>query len=314
MKMGRDVTGLPVIDFSTGKKTYKVQDVIFDATTNRVLGLLVDEGGWFGTAKVLPMEKIKSIGEDAVVFQDQADIVAADNDPSIASVMKEESVLKGTKLMTESGKKLGTLSDIQFDEASGAVTGYEVSGGTMADAYGGRSVVPANQPLRLGKDVAFVPDEVETILDQQAGGLKGAVQEAADTTKQAASSEKAAEYKDKAGSALDHTRDVVKEMAGTVKSDVKHLGHVVKEKALHYKDKATQEMEEVRIKKAVGHPASRVVMDHENKVILNTGDIITFAEVEKAKAAGVLDILLSSVYTKEPELKAEDMRVKAGVQ
>ena len=49
------------------------------------------------------------------------------------------------------------MVDLYFDETSGAIESYEVSGGIFADAYSGRSFVPAVQTLKIGEDYAFVP-------------------------------------------------------------------------------------------------------------------------------------------------------------
>ena len=301
---------MPVVIFSTGKQEHKVQDVIFDPKKNMVVGLLVDEGGWFGTAKVLPLDRVKSIGEDAVIIEAADAIQNADSVPSIQQVMDQENVLKGTKLMTESGKDLGTLVDISFDEVTGKVEGYEVSGGMMADMYGVRSTVPASESLRLGEDVAFVPDSTLDILEAQTGGLKGVAQQAGSKVQGATDSAKDAMHSPKAADSVDKAKSSVGDAAGKVKEGAHNLMDTVSAKASEYKDKAMHEMEDRSIKKAVGHPASRVVMDHQNNVIVNTGDIITFESVESARTAGVLDILLSSVYDKDPSLTTEDMKAK----
>jgi len=131
--------------------------VIFGQHENRVLGFLVDEGGWFSEAKVVPFQNVQAIGPDGVIVPSKESVVIADTEPAIKVVLEHKNVLKGTKIMKTDGRDLGTMVDLYFDEQTGAVEGYEASGGLFGDAATGRSFVPAPQTLRIGQDVAFVP-------------------------------------------------------------------------------------------------------------------------------------------------------------
>jgi uncharacterized protein YrrD len=55
MRKGKDIVGKPVIAYDTGEKVETIVDLIFDQDDNRLLGFLIDEGGWFSNAKVLPL-------------------------------------------------------------------------------------------------------------------------------------------------------------------------------------------------------------------------------------------------------------------
>ncbi|MEH2111487.1 hypothetical protein [Nostoc sp.] len=63
-----------------------------------------------------------------------------------------------------------------------------------------------------------------------------------------------------------------------------------------------------RIEQALGRPVTRVILDPEDNVILNVGELITHRAVSQAEESGVLNILLSSVYTKEPEISDKELR------
>jgi uncharacterized protein YrrD len=67
MQKGTDTISLPVIAFDTGEKFDQIRDVIFGQHENRVLGFLVDEGGWFSEAKVVPFQNVQAIGPDGVI-------------------------------------------------------------------------------------------------------------------------------------------------------------------------------------------------------------------------------------------------------
>jgi hypothetical protein len=51
-----------------------------------------------------------------------------------------------------------------------------------------------------------------------------------------------------------------------------------------------------------------VILDRNDEVILNVGELITHQAVEYARAADVLEILLDSVYTDTPKLSLDELR------
>lgn len=180
MRKGSDLIGKPIIAFDSGERLDNIQDLLFDQNSNQLLGFLVDEGGWFSTARVLPLENVQSIGQDAIIVPSKNTIVNATQVPAINRILERNNVLKGTRIMTTDGRDLGTMADLYFNERTGQVEGYEASGGVFADAYTGRSFVPAPDTIKIGEDVAFVPPETATSMEEQVGGIKAAVQTAGD--------------------------------------------------------------------------------------------------------------------------------------
>jgi uncharacterized protein YrrD len=178
MHKGSDVIGKVVVTYDTGERVERVQDLLFDQDSNQLVGLLVDEGGWLSSARVVTLKNVQTIGPNAVVIPSKSAIAKSSKIPEIKQILKRNNVLKGTRIMTTNGRDLGTMVDLYFDEETGAVEGYEVSGGLFADVYSGRSFVPAPRTLNIGEDVAFVPPEISDLMEEQVGGIKGAVQTA----------------------------------------------------------------------------------------------------------------------------------------
>lgn len=443
MRKGTDLIGKPVVAFDTGEELERIKDLLFDQENNQLLGFLVDEGGWFSSARVLPLQNIQTIGPDAVIVAAKNTVVNADRIPAIQRVLERNNVLKGTKIMTTDGRDLGTLADLYFNEETGAVEGYEASGGVFADAYSGRSFIPAPHAIKIGEDVAFVPPETAEMMEEQVGGIKAAVQEAGDTlqdatdrastslTNVAVDSEQqkahvigksvdedvtapdgtllvttgqivtplAAEEAQRQG-ILDRlyratggslTAGISQTLGGTVAASsieqargrrVQHAvrthegviiaapGQIVTEQVINrartyqqeahlldavglstteaargqanaasasageriqqgatqaraeagnlwervkssvngFQERSEQEVRENQIKYALGRPVSRVILDPQDTVILNVGELITHQAIDTARQAGVLDILLSSVYDKDPEIAMDELR------
>ena len=458
MRNGKGMIGKPVVAFDSGEKFNTIVDLIFDQQNNLLLGFLVDEGGWFSNALVLPLSNIQAIGNDAVIVPSRDMIVSASEFPEIQNILEKDNVLKGTKIMTVDGRDLGTMSDLYFDDTTGAIEGYEVSGGIFADAYSGRSFVPAPDTIKIGEDIAFVPSETADLMQEQTGGIKAALYTAGEKAQELAhtAGEKAQELahtagekaqeaaqmantkltntvvkpeeqeefvlgkvaekavktsdgifliqegqvvhqshilaarssnimdelyratggsvKDKLGEKVSgavasmsanvsvdqalgrrvnkmiftpegsvvavegqivtpqviaraksqHQEQALLESVGlttgkalrTAGSDVGNqvkegamgLWDQVKETASNLQEHGNHVVEEKRIKGALGRPVTRVILDRNDEVILNVGELITHQAIAIARQADVLEILLDSVYTTTPNLSLEELR------
>jgi hypothetical protein len=93
-----------------------------------------------------------------------------------------------------------------------------------------------------------------------------------------------------------------------IREEAIHLWNQLTHHSTRLTDQADSRVEQTRIDGALGRPASRVILDRQDTVILNTGDIITNAAVEQARQAGVLHILLDSIYTERPKLNLDDLK------
>ncbi|MHC5675813.1 PRC-barrel domain-containing protein [Nostoc sp.] len=180
MRKGSDVIDKVVVTYDTGKKIVRIIDLIFDQKHNQLLGFLVAEKGLFRDAKVIPLQEVQAIGSDAIVVNSKESVVKARRVPVIKEILHQNIVLRKKRILTTEGLDLGGLVDLFFDEHSGLVEGYEVSGGVFADAYSGRSFVPVGEALKIGYDVAFVPPETAQIMEEQVGGIRGTVQATGD--------------------------------------------------------------------------------------------------------------------------------------
>lgn len=469
MRKGRDMLGKPVIAYDTGEKFETITDLVFDQVNNVLLGFVVDEGGWFNSARVLPLAQVQAIGVDAVIVPAKTSIAIANSIPEIEAVLDHNNILKDTRIMTVDGRDLGTMIDLYFDDRTGKVEGYEVSGGLFADAYSGRSFVPAPQTIRIGEDVAFIPSETADLMEEQIGGVRAAMQVTGDKVQEVAhitgnkvqelaqtTSEKLQDVKRSATATLTNAivdpdeqrlfvqgkilqkslqapdgsyfvmrgQIVTEEIASTaesfqmlddlyratggnvaerlgermggvvanmtveqaegrrvmqmVRTDdgyiVAAIGQIVTpqviERAKSYDREqallgavglsttesvqtktgaiasnvgdslkstassagdflkegagavwnqvqetasdihqwSSNELEERRIKGALGRPVTRAILDRKDEVILNVSELITHQAIEMARREGVLDILLSSVYTETPNISLEAMR------
>ncbi len=186
MRKGKSVIGKPILSLADGAHLHDVKDVILGADNDSVVGLLADEGGLFGHSLVVPIEEVTGFGRDAVVVARRESVIAANDAPEIGSIVARKQSLLGTSVFTELGDKQGKINDVYFDEPSGRILGFELSGGVWADAAQGPRYIPVEELVRVGPDVAYVHPETADLLAQQRGGISGALADVGDKAKSAA--------------------------------------------------------------------------------------------------------------------------------
>jgi uncharacterized protein YrrD len=315
MKYASDIVGLPVVSHATGERIHEVKDLLYDESQHNVLGLLVEEGGWLSKALAVPFSAITSIGADAVIIPSKDAVVEAAADERMSAASRRTVAVKGKQVMSEDGKDLGRIADLVVDETSGRVDGYLISGGIFADVYKGQPFIPAPLMLQVGEDVVFVPAEAVRELEDQAAGLRGAAQGAGEKLLHAgqAMSEKAQEgservgelYREKTGEWKAHSRGeelaaTAKDRTESMKEGLDEFWDDVKGKASALKGEVTNRVEEERIKRAIGRTVNRVILAPGDEVVLQAGDVITWEAIDRARSAGVLDMILSSVNQQGP--------------
>jgi len=168
-----DIMGRSVSVREGGHEAGKVKALVVDRSGTQVLGFIIS-AGLFKSTKVAPWAALQAIGPDALVLSSRDSIVRAAQAAEIKDALDADTAIRGLRLQTTAGKALGKVEDFFFNEVSGAIEGYEISGGVMSDTFGGRSFLPTPTTIELGKDVAFVPPEAEATLQQAGGGIRGA--------------------------------------------------------------------------------------------------------------------------------------------
>ena len=182
MLKGNDVIGKPIFAYDIAEKLEnKIEDLILSQNSQQLLGFLVDKRGWTADALVLLFEQIDALGADAVIVR-STNVFVPMREIGIEQVL-EQGRLKGSKVLTTDGHALGTIVDIYFDEQTGTIQGYEVSGGTISDSYAGRAFIRASESLKIGNQVVFVSPS--TVVEEQ-GGIKGAFQKTTEQMQKAA--------------------------------------------------------------------------------------------------------------------------------
>ena len=292
MRKGSDIIGKSIIAFDSGKRTARVQDLIFDQDGNELLGILVEEAGLFRSAKVIPLNAIAAFGADTLIIPSRDNIISAKHDERIDRVLDRNLILKGTRIVTTDGRYLGSVVDLFFDEQTGAIEGYEASGGMFADAYSGRSFIPAPHTLRIGEDATFVPPETADLMEEQVGGIRGAVQSA--STRIQETSEVAGQ---KLQSAAQSANEQIQRGAETANARLQAATSEAKNGfetgtrslTATLTDRLTDPDEQFAY--IIGKTVDRDIFTNEGQLLIGKDQVITLTVAEAARYAGELENL-----------------------
>jgi len=145
MFKGREIIGLSVIDYTTGKESGAIDDLILDLEQGKVTALLIKSVGWLTTSRLVPLAIVQQVGSDAVLIDDETKEAIEDDGCRIKS-------LKGCSVISCEGKDLGTVEDLILDIPEGRVVGWEISDGLVQDLVEGRRVLPVESVITCGMD------------------------------------------------------------------------------------------------------------------------------------------------------------------
>src|SRR4051812_1614915 len=386
MRKGKSVIGKQILSLATGERLETVSDLVLDPDGRRMIALVASEGGILTSSKVVPSSEISSFGRDAVVVRGPDAIISASDQPDLRAAVNHNDKILGKAVFTTTGDKLGSISDVYFDERTADVMGYEVSSGLIGDATKGTSYLATDEITNIGPDVIYVHPLTADALEAQVGGIQGALQGAGDQLGQATQglADRMSEAGSNAGSGVAVYRGNVtpedslvgKQTGSDVETDdgsvivpkgrrvrpedIERAREAGKLPALtssvaqaaaqeagarasdglgqagdtatglwdqftakigEITDATGKRVDEQQTKKrlsdiadAVGRPVTKVILDREDNVILNMGDIITHQAIQRTYEAGGLDSLLASVYKANVEFTKEELRTPAGAE
>ena len=372
-KKASEIIGLPVVTFNRGTKIYDVEDLILDPERRQVLALVVEERSAFHSAKAIPFGRINTIGPHAVIVPDGKAVIDVNRDPVLKGLYNDQ-LIRGLRVLSDDGRKLGQVHDMVLDDKTGEIRGYDVSvGGRVLNVTQGTRWLPMDRVISIGQRIVYVPSDLADEFEQQVGGISGMLEGAGEKARTAGAklNEQLVQAGDKVRETLPlkagsmalgkQAHESVSDAEGNVivmKGDTvteehmeraretgrlpqlllatgrgptqQNFGELGNQASQSFQDirnearqlwgqltgnyertvsQADDKMLQRRVKNALGRPVTRVILDQDDNIILNTGEIITNRAVQLAREADVLDILVDSVYTERPKLALDDLKV-----
>lgn len=144
-----DLFGTEVINQATGDRIAPVLDVVLAADMRRIAALVLSPGGLFSDELVVRWPAIISLG-DVIVVAATTPPPTIKEDAEVAELRKPAVRITGVAVIATTGDRLGTVSDIGFDD-QGNVLGYEINQGGLGGLMGHR-FLPSEHVQTVGKD------------------------------------------------------------------------------------------------------------------------------------------------------------------
>src|SRR6476646_9025235 len=124
-RLAGDLIGLPVVTLEGGSTMAKVEDMIVDPGRRQVLALVIGEKALGRATRAIPFGRISASGPDAVVVPNEKVALDLERDPVLKGLDNGQKV-QGVAVMTDDGKKIGTVRDMVIDDRTGEIKSYKV--------------------------------------------------------------------------------------------------------------------------------------------------------------------------------------------
>lgn len=108
----------PVYTKSSADEVGRVTRYVVDATAHRIAAVHV--AGRRSKAQLVDWDDVVGFGPDAVVIDDGDHLRSATGDHE-EQVVAGRLELRGRRVLTDAGFDIGALTDVEFDESSGAI-------------------------------------------------------------------------------------------------------------------------------------------------------------------------------------------------
>ncbi len=300
--------------------------------------------------KILLFEQVKAIAPQGIVAPSPQSSLSPSQTQHIQEAVKQKIVLEGRPVVTPTGEYLGNLQDLYFDPQTGKIEGYEVTPPSdrpkqfiqaVSIDRGLENSVALMQPPQVPK--VLQPSLSETI----SGALAAAkplslTRSSPQLTKPTLTSH--SKVKPFSGRYLERAkgRRVRHPVYDAQGKEIATPGQIVTQRLLDKAQKkgrgtqlcaavglettepvnrqsskssvgdrnSSKRQTDRQVKQALGHPVTRTIIDRQNRVILNVGDLITYQAVARARKAKVLPLLLDSVYRSPYSAKRNRSRRK----
>lgn len=170
MIRAKELGGRAVVDVDAAEKLGRIDRIVLDPESRRVAGFVVSRGSSIFKNDqdiVIPASSVHAVGPDAVTVHRNAE------EPIDGlEVLPRVSDIAGRKVVSESGRLLGTVDDVLIDEIDGRIVGYALEGRgaehKLRDMVGGDrggqddprgAFLRADANLKAGHDLIVAPDD-----------------------------------------------------------------------------------------------------------------------------------------------------------
>jgi sporulation protein YlmC with PRC-barrel domain len=146
------IKGLAVVSLDEGLKLGTVDHALFDPATLELRALQVTGDG---RTFIIPWGLITTIGADAVMVASSQATQASVQGGTLGNLV-DRRALQRLKVVDAAGTLVGTLSDLESDQATGSIFRLTVSKGGFLGRFGEMTTLDAAAIRGIGSDIVTV--------------------------------------------------------------------------------------------------------------------------------------------------------------
>lgn len=164
----KTLTGREVISIESGRKLGQIERILFDPSSMRIDAIVIRPAIHSvleepGPMQQVAVDQIHALGQDVVTVQSD-DALQPVSDAAVTGQLVAFDQIENEAVMTEGGKKVGEVADVEFDDHSMQLESIQVSRGLLSR----NSSIPVSEIISVGEDVIVVRDAADPDNQDQA--------------------------------------------------------------------------------------------------------------------------------------------------
>lgn len=160
MKLKNQIVGLPVLSIVEVASLGKVEELLINPDTGSVDFLVVEPEQWYLERRIIAIQDVAGIGEDALTTETKTNVVNISSVPQALELANKGIAVVGSPVITKKGRKNGSIDELVVDEQSGKITGCRWVSNDQANT----GIIPSQQVVTFGKGMLVVEENFEATL------------------------------------------------------------------------------------------------------------------------------------------------------
>ncbi|HBW37975.1 PRC-barrel domain-containing protein [Desulfosporosinus sp. BICA1-9] len=150
MKPTKEIIGLRIISISDGTQVGVVKDFVLNPQEKTLDFLIIDQPTDYFGAKVIPFADVLGLGAFAITIPDPNVIQDVAQNIEAQNLLKQDTRVIGTKVLTKKGQLIGEVKEILIDEETGRIAAC------LFEAEGQMNEISAEKIITLGKELLII--------------------------------------------------------------------------------------------------------------------------------------------------------------
>ena len=152
IRKSKDFLNLPIISCSEGITVGTTVKFLINATEKKVSSIIVSDDEYYKGVKLLPVNLILGVGNDALVINKSSNIVPYTNIATAEDLLKEQIDIISSVVINNHGKKEGIVEEFEIDDEYNIVN-------VIINKNSNLVSIPIGKVKVFGKKLNIVEDE-----------------------------------------------------------------------------------------------------------------------------------------------------------